>query len=60
MLRFYLENQVISYDEFQKDPSKDTIVSNCLYQVYPSLNVIMGVHYWLYIKTLMTLGTKVH
>lgn len=56
-LRFYLENQTISYEDFEADPLKGTIVSNGLYLINPSMNIAMGVHYWLYVKTIMSLGT---
>lgn len=59
-LKFYLENQVISFEDFERDPIKGTIVSNTIYLVNPSMNVIMGVHYWLYVKTIMSLGTEKH
>lgn len=59
-LRFYLEHQIISFEDVEADPVKGTVVSNALYAVNPSMNIIMGVHYWLYMKTLMSLGTHKH
>ena len=59
-LRVYMENMPITFEEFEKDPIKGTVVSNTLYVINPSLSIAIGVHVWLYMKTIMIMGTDAH
>lgn len=52
--------EFMSYEEYMKDPTILTVVGDLLWAFDQSVSVKIGVHYQLYTKTLMNLGTAKH
>lgn len=50
----------MGYAEYQKDPHAFSITSNAVYNWNPTVSVKHSVHFNLYGKTLMSLGTQKH
>lgn len=56
-----LKNSVdFHYEDYKKDPHATTVMGLALYQYSPSHCVKHGVHFYLFTKTIINLGTKKH
>ncbi|KAL4486009.1 hypothetical protein ABPG72_003943 [Tetrahymena utriculariae] len=59
-LHFIQKSLNMGYAEYQKDPHAFSMTSNAVYSWNPAICVKYGVHFSLYGKTLMNLGTEKH
>lgn len=57
---FYEKFGVATYDDYKKDPAIFSKLTNYFYEFDPSFSVKVGVHYNLYLKTIINLGTEKH
>lgn len=59
-LHFIAKNLNMGYAEYLKDPHAFSMTSNAVYSWNPAVSVKYGVHFSLYGKTLMSIGTEKH
>lgn len=57
----FMQNKLFTYDDYLQDPHRVQIVANAFYTYNPASAVkLFGVHFGLYTKSIINLGTEKH
>lgn len=59
-LKTLFEKMGLGYDDYKRDPNIITMASYAQYSYDPAVSVKFGVHFHLYIKTIINLGSSKH
>lgn len=59
-MKAFYEKLNVKYDTYSKDPNIVTLTSVGMYTFDPAICVKFGVHFSLYTKTILNLGTDKH